>query len=88
MTTGIELIARERAEQIKKHGRTPDRDIQENSNYQLHQGALKLLRLDRIPPENWDIKLWDRMVSKPYKDRLIIAGALISGEIDRLISIG
>ena len=36
---------------------------------------------------NWDEDLWQKMCNKSYKDRLIIAGALIAAEIDRLQSI-
>ena len=35
-------------------------------------------------PGDWDISIWNRMMNKPYKERLIIAGALIAAEIDRL----
>jgi hypothetical protein len=94
--TGIELIAQERQEQIEKHGRTIDRDIAENDKNQLSSGA-SILALNypficlevydveesHCPPD-WDQELWCKMVNKPYKERLIIAGALIAAEIDRL----
>lgn len=35
-------------------------------------------------PGNWDINIWNKMMNKSYKERLIIAGALIAAEIDRL----
>lgn len=35
-------------------------------------------------PENWDKAIFDKMISKPWKQRLIIAGALIAAEIDRI----
>ncbi|MBP6566066.1 MAG: hypothetical protein KA270_02800 [Saprospiraceae bacterium] len=89
MKTGIELIAQERAEQIEKHGRTIKSDVEYNSHCELSDGARLLLtginELERvIPPHNWDREIWDKMISKPYKERLIIAGALIAAEIDRL----
>jgi hypothetical protein len=31
-----------------------------------------------------NVKIWNKMAFKPYKERLIIAGALIAAEIDRL----
>jgi hypothetical protein len=35
-------------------------------------------------PAGWDKDVWVKMVSKPYKERLIIAAALLAAEIDRL----
>mgnify|MGYP006870485112 FL=1 len=35
METGIELIKKEREEQIIKHGRTTEKDVQQNGSYQL-----------------------------------------------------
>lgn len=35
-------------------------------------------------PSDWDGTVWNRMMNKEYKDRLVIAGALIAAEIDRL----
>lgn len=95
MKTGIELIAEERREQIEKHGRTIAMDVSTNTNGQLSEAAAMLaynenncLDLDEIAmdhcPDKWDSDLWNKMVHKPYKDRLILAGALIAAEIDRV----
>jgi hypothetical protein len=91
MKTGIELIAQERQEQIEKHGRTIKRDSDENENLQLAFGAAMLIEsewqegIDRESyPDGWDKDICDRMLAKTYKERLIIAGALIAAEIDRL----
>ncbi len=98
MKNGIELIAAERQEQIEKHSRIIEDDVRYNSHYQLSIGAELLLQIlndvefedlenfDEIslPPHGWKKKTWDKMCRKPYKDRLIIAGALIAAEIDRL----
>jgi len=85
--TGAELIAIERQEQIDKHGRTIERDVNENSNNELAIAAMGLI--DKYPsshnfPEHWDSKLIQKMISKPYKERLIIAGAFLAAEIDRV----
>lgn len=85
MKTGTELIAIERQEQIEKHGRTLQRDIAENQNLELLIGAMALL--DVYPsthsfPEKWNKTLIQKMMSKPHKDRLVIAGALIAAQID------
>lgn len=93
MKTAIQLIAEERLEQIAKHGRTIQNDIKTNTAYQLSNAASLLCLPDKerpyVPlssllPENWDIDLFDKMYRKPYKERLIIAAALIAAEIDRL----
>lgn len=84
--TGIELIAQERSEQIEKHGRTIKSDVDNNSAFQLAKGAAALLRPSiNAKPIGWDNKTWERMCSKPYKERMIIAGALIAAEIDRIL---
>lgn len=89
MYNSIELIKQEREEQILKHGRTIELDIKYNSNYQLSYAVEKLCvpELDvpnYTPPMNWDEDIWNKMISKSHKERLIISGALIAAEIDRL----
>ena len=37
-------------------------------------------------PEKWDSKIFHHMMSKSYKERLIIAGAGIADQIDILIA--
>ena len=87
MKSGIELIANERAEQICKHGRTVERDVKENRFAQLIDGAMGLMlntpKMSDIP-SHWDAALWQKMCNKSYTDRLIIAGALIAAELDRI----
>jgi hypothetical protein len=89
MKSGIELIAQERQEQVEKHGRTIDKDVRLNTNGQLSVAAGILSQMfipdnmDLIPI-GWDESIWNKMLCKPYKERLIIAGALIAAEIDRL----
>ena len=92
--TGIELIAKERQEQIEKHGRTIYLDVRFNYNKQLSMGAYMLLSVDYeevIDPESfpdgWDHETCKHMISKNYKERLIIAGALIAAELDRIQNI-
>lgn len=91
MKTGIELIAQERISQIYKHHRTIDDDVKYNDNEQLAQAAEMLLAVSHEEgidpesfPDDWDSDVCQKMISKPYKERLIIAGALIAAEIDRL----
>lgn len=88
--SGIELIAQERQEQIEKHGKTVEYDVENNSDKQLRWAAERLLASDEKalpdwqPAPGWDKELFDKMYEKPYKERLIIAGALIAAELDRL----
>jgi hypothetical protein len=86
MKTGIELIAAERQEQIMKHHRSTKYDVNYNTDAQLRIGAVRLQqdRNDAEPPDGWDTALWEKIIAKPLKERLIIAGALIAAEIDRL----
>jgi hypothetical protein len=89
MKTGIELIAAERQEQIEKHGRTIEMDVLTNSKGQLSLAA-GILSQKNIPsnfgliPTGWDYETWDKIIKKEYNQRLVIAGALIAAEIDRL----
>lgn len=86
---GVELIAQERDEQISKHGRTVENDVITNSNCQLAVAANQLCDPpfdvpNYFPPMGWDESIWEYISSKSYKERLIISGALIAAEIDRL----
>lgn len=38
-------------------------------------------------PSDWDEARWNKMMAKPYNERLIIAGGLIAAELDRLSAI-
>lgn len=85
MKTAIQLIAKERNEQIKKHGRSIEDDAVENSYGQLIDGAINLMKEefnDRKKPYRWDKKIWEKMRAKPPLQRYIIAGALIAAQID------
>lgn len=94
METGIELIANERHEQIHKHGRSVSHDREVNTKGELVSAACMLLRtrgqlsvyplLAGTALKNWDKKILKRMDRKPYLERLVIAGALIAAEIDRI----
>lgn len=94
--TGIELIAKERQEQIEKHGRTLEYDMINNDEFQLADAAAVLClpipegfesqfvnANSEYPPIGWSQEWWVKTLSKSNKDRLIIAGALIAAELDR-----
>ncbi len=87
MKTGIELIAQERDEQINKHRRSLENDVNLNNDGQLLRATRELLQQHPSNmgfPHDWDKQIIHRMASKPLKERLVIAGALIAAEIDRI----
>ncbi len=94
MKTGIELIEIERKEQIEKHGRSVYYDLNMNTKYQLSFAAALMSAPDPREyaeaqnnygcPTGWDVDLWKKMINKGYLSRLVIAGALLAAEIDRL----
>lgn len=91
--TGIELISDERSEQLEKHGRSIRRDVMENSRCQLADAAGQLINPELdisncFTPKGWYEDRWQKMIRKPYKQRLIIAGALIAAELDRITALG
>jgi len=95
--SGIDLITQERYEQVTKHHRTIAADKENNDEGQLVDAATTIA-LDvppglegayiqahgNHPPIGWDRDIWISMLKKPYKERLVIAGALIAAEIDRI----
>ncbi len=93
--SGINLIAAEREQQITRHNKTISHDLNINKYGQLRQMARLLLSyvdenvindgfLKPLSPIGWFSGRVYRFASKTYKDRLIIAGALIAAEIDRI----
>lgn len=51
--------------------------------------AIKLIsndsKISKEAPPDWEEKNWTLIINKPYKERLIIAHALIAAEIDRMV---
>jgi hypothetical protein len=96
MKTGIELIAEERQEQLTKHGRTVLQDVAYNSKrvapfnmLPLRAAAGKLLGvLGGVPySPDWNKETCEKMDAKDDLQKLIIAGAFIAAEIDRIQAI-
>jgi hypothetical protein len=94
MLQGSERISRERNEQLFKHKHSINRDVVKNDQSQLRIAAIKLIGFVKdgegtLPrkPFNWNPNTWKHMCQKPLKERLIIAGALIAAEYDRLCAI-
>lgn len=89
--TGAELIALERQEQIEKHERTVELDVKNNNTGELLVGAKALMGRypEHIPdrfPAKWNREICVKMANKPTVERLVIAGAFIAAEIDRINS--
>lgn len=93
MKTGIELIAEEREEQIKKHGYDTGQDAEFYENGELIEAAQYAITLERkYYPQSWELDWHDRMMAKKNRlskhqfwvERLKIAGALIAAELDRV----
>ena len=86
--TGIDLIAEERAEQLNKHKWSAEHD-KEHEEGQLKMAAMYALQ--PYPNEQIGIRCyggWDwfteKMDNKTELQRLVVAGALIAAEIDRI----
>ena len=89
MKTGIELIAEERKEQIEKHGFDLEFETEFNSSGELREAAIAAIcesgSADIFKfPSTWDFEIKMIVTIKSYRDRLVIAGALIAAEIDRI----
>jgi hypothetical protein len=85
METGIQLITKEREEQLLKHGKTIESDSEKNDMGQLKWVAQSLItELIEDYPSDWDSEMFDKIMDKTEIERLTIAGALIAAEIDRI----
>ena len=87
--TGIEFIARERAEQLEKHGITTAMDVENYTKDELRYAAIFCLTLhEDWWPKNWDEDIRYRVERKTMIERESIAGALLAADIDRLQVVG
>ena len=85
MKTGVELIAAERAEHVEKHGYTVQGDRSRNDDCELTDAAIGAISADSTKfPITWKLPYIKKICDKTYKERLILAGALIAAEIDRI----
>lgn len=93
MKTGIELIATERSEQIEKHGYHLTHDVKHHDGGELIIAAEAIIdhitsdsEIDEIGsfPASWEDAYCFKILRKSKIDKLVIAGALIAAEIDRL----
>ncbi len=93
MKSGIELIAEERQKQIDKFGCTAEHHKEHDEYYenlQLQEAAHVLLAHDLHEvgdfdiPAGWNEEWYQKMNWDTREERLIMAGALIAAELDRI----
>lgn len=90
LKNGCGQIAKERTHQIEKYGFTGEHHANHPEWYekgQLIEAAITLSTKEIkgcLVPLNWDKEWFERLCKKDHKERLIISGALIASEIDRL----
>lgn len=100
MKSGIELIAKERHEQIEKHGRSVESDAAFNGDGQLLDGIMLLISnvamkrmgielpkeaFEDLKPDTWGREACWKLMAKPEIEQLQIIGAFAAAEIDRLL---
>lgn len=85
MKTGIELIATERQEQLKKHGFDVTNDTYYSKN-ELVKAAMFALNPNAFAwPQGWDRHFEEKIRGKDRVSQLKVAGAFIAAEIDRIL---
>ena len=82
--TGLELITKERREHIEKHQWSKEHDTQYTKLELRDCAVYNLTKDDAFWPSNCDEKYKKKMQAKNYKQNLIVAGALIAAELDRI----
>lgn len=83
-TNGVLAIAKERVEQLEKHGFDPNHDDQWDGG-ELEQAAAALLNEDYLQwPKSWPQQDFLRMSEKGTRERLAVIGAFLAAEIDRI----
>lgn len=93
METGITLIAQERNRQVEMEGWTPefDRKFHGGGDLAVAAACYAVNKIPELPksffttPFPWPPK-WDKRAKHDRKRSLIIAGALIAAELDRLLA--
>ena len=100
---GVALIATERAKQLSTRSVESDIELNDQhqlsyaaqvllnvdyENYFTVKGSIGKEYADKYCPPNWDRDKWFALLQKPFKERLIIVGALIAAELDRYIQSG
>lgn len=88
LQSGIELIAIERTEQTEKHGWSIEHDESHHNSGNLLDAAEAMRNLESVAShqffDRWDGDIYFRLLKKSKIERLVVAGAWIAAEIDRL----
>lgn len=82
--TGVELIAEERQEQIKKHGHTAEKDDLKVDEELVGVARYILFANNDYLPKGYDRDDIMQIFTRPRIEQLAIAGAMLAAEIDRL----
>lgn len=83
--TGTEMITKEVEEMRKKHGFDVLYDLENNKNFQLRDAAIYMLTgNDYDFPLTWGNEWKVKFDRKTDGEKLILAGAFIAAELDRL----
>lgn len=87
--TGLELIIKERQEQIDKHGYTLEEDRFYNKN-ELLKAALFCIDNNIFEfPFYWNVSTRNKILSKSRIEKLTCAGAFIAAQLDQeLLNVG
>jgi hypothetical protein len=81
--TGIELIAKERQEQIERHGFLPDGDLKYEKGELLHFADYMIFSNNVKLPNCFNTDIINHLHTKSRIEQLAVAGALLAAEIDR-----
>lgn len=81
--TGAESIVNERDRQVMENGHTIQSDAIRYRNGELVQVALAIIHNNiEFAPADWDRVLVQKWLDLPAAERLIVAGAFLSAQID------
>lgn len=88
--TGIQLIAKERQEQIEKHGFDVEHDeyyshgeLVDAFNFCIAQARKDYSAKERSWPEHWDEHFKQKIIKKSKIGQLTVAGAFLKAENER-----
>lgn len=81
----LSQIAKERYEQIHKHGHTVETDAARNDVGELGDAARYCLTLDNTYwPHGWSSLMRAKISIMKHKDRLVLSAAFLAAEVDRI----
>lgn len=84
-SAGANLIEQERLEQLEKHGITLLDDRKHTAGQLWNAAMFCVTGTSTWWPDGWDLGVRNNIGRKEFKERLVIAGALLAAEIDRLL---